>query len=115
MEIAASTGLVRGLEQVSVDHEVGQREILREPAIAYARPVPTNTQALGPRDENFVNADVQFLGVNQDTLLILASDGLTDNNLLGTLANSLVTPSWFKSQPGARVSDLVIWESVQWS
>ena len=75
----------RGLEQVSVDHEVGQREILRgvEPAIAYARPDAYQlTQALGPRDENFVNADVQFLELNQDTLLILASDGLTDNDLV---------------------------------
>jgi protein phosphatase len=75
----------RGLEQVSVDHEVGQREILQgiEPAIAYARSDAYQlTQALGPRDENFVDPDVQFLELNQDTLLILASDGLTDNNLL---------------------------------
>ncbi|HEY9691493.1 MAG TPA: serine/threonine phosphatase [Oculatellaceae cyanobacterium] len=75
----------RGLEQISVDHEVGQREIQRgvEPAIAYSRPDAYQlTQALGPRDENFVKPDVNFLELQEDTLLILASDGLTDNELL---------------------------------
>ncbi|MHC5615415.1 MAG: serine/threonine phosphatase, partial [Nostoc sp.] len=45
----------RGLEQVTLDHEVGQREITRgvEASIAYARPDAYQlTQALGPRDEN---------------------------------------------------------------
>ncbi len=74
-----------GLEQVTLDHEVGQREILRgvEPSLAYARPDAYQlTQALGPRDENYVNPDVQFLELNEDTLFILASDGLSDNNLV---------------------------------
>lgn len=75
----------RGLEQVTVDHEVGQREILRGVPrdIAYGRPDAYQlTQALGPRDENFINPDVQFFELNEDTLLILASDGLSDNDLL---------------------------------
>ncbi|AFZ13829.1 protein serine/threonine phosphatase [Crinalium epipsammum PCC 9333] len=75
----------RGLEQITIDHEVGQREIQRgvEPAIAYSRPDAYQlTQALGPRDENFVKPDVNFLELQEDTLLILASDGLTDNDLL---------------------------------
>jgi protein phosphatase len=75
----------RGLEQVTTDHEVGQREIQRgvEPAIAYARPDAYQlTQALGPRDENFVSPDVQFMEINEDLLLLLCSDGLTDNDLL---------------------------------
>lgn len=75
----------QGLEQVTLDHEVGQREILRgvEPAIAYARPDAYQlTQALGPRDENYIHPDVQFLELNEDTLLVLASDGLSDNNLI---------------------------------
>lgn len=75
----------RGLEQVTLDHEVGQREILRgvEPEIAYARPDAYQlTQALGPRDENFVNPDVQFFELNEDTLLLLGSDGLTDYDLI---------------------------------
>ncbi|HEY9700397.1 MAG TPA: serine/threonine phosphatase [Trichocoleus sp.] len=75
----------RGLEQVTLDHEVGQREIQRgvEPTIAYARPDAYQlTQALGPRDEHFINPDVKFLEVNEDLLLVLCSDGLSDNDLL---------------------------------
>lgn len=75
----------RGLEQVTLDHEVGQREILRgvEPAIAYARPDAYQlTQALGPRDENYIHPDVQFFELNEDTLLVLVSDGVSDNGLL---------------------------------
>ena len=74
-----------GLEQITLDHEVGQREINRgvEPEIAYGRPDAYQlTQALGPRDENFVMPDIKFFNLSDDTLLILASDGLTDNQLL---------------------------------
>jgi protein phosphatase len=77
----------KGLEQITIDHEVGQREIARgvEPSIAYARPDAYQlTQALGPRDENLINPDVQFFQISEDTLFILASDGLSDNNLLET-------------------------------
>jgi protein phosphatase len=75
----------RGLEQITVDHEVGQREIARgvEATIAYGRPDAYQlTQALGPRDEHSINPDVDFFEINEDTLLLLASDGLSDNNLL---------------------------------
>ncbi|MES1021792.1 serine/threonine phosphatase [Gloeocapsa sp. BRSZ] len=75
----------RELEQITTDHEVGQREILRgvEPEIAYGRPDAYQlTQALGPREASYVNPDVQFLELHEDTLLILTSDGLSDNNLL---------------------------------
>jgi protein phosphatase len=75
----------RGLEQLTLDHEVGQREIQRgvEPAIAYARPDAYQlTQALGPRDENFINPDIKFLELNEDMLLLLCSDGMTDNDFL---------------------------------
>ncbi|MEH2286198.1 serine/threonine phosphatase [Nostoc sp.] len=77
----------QGLKQVTVDHEVGQREINRgvEASIAYARPDAYQlTQALGPRDENSINPDVSFFDINEDTLLLLASDGLSDNDLLET-------------------------------
>ena len=77
----------KGLEQITIDHEVGQREIARgvEPSIAYARPDAYQlTQALGPRDENLIDPDVQFFRISEDTLFILASDGLSDNNLLET-------------------------------
>jgi protein phosphatase len=75
----------QGLEQITVDHEVGQREIQRgvSPEVAYARPDAYQlTQALGPRDRNFVKPDIQFLEVQENTVFILASDGLTDNDLL---------------------------------
>jgi protein phosphatase len=85
----------RGLEQVTLDHEVGQREILRgiDPQMAYSRPDAYQlTQALGPRDESFVNPDVQFIEVNEDTLFLLASDGLTDNDLLESNIQEAVDP-----------------------
>jgi len=75
----------RGLEQITVDHEVGQREINRgvEAGIAYSRPDAYQlTQALGPRGEQFINPDVQFLELNEDTLFLLCSDGLSDNDLI---------------------------------
>jgi protein phosphatase len=76
-----------GLEQITSDHDVGQREVQRgvEPAIAYARPDALQlTQALGPRDENFINPDIEFFDLQEDTLLMLCSDGLADNDLLET-------------------------------
>lgn len=85
----------RGLEQITVDHEVGQREIQRgvAPALAYARPDAYQlTQALGPRDESFVRPDVQFFELNEDMLLLLCSDGLTDNDLLEKHLDSHIKP-----------------------
>jgi protein phosphatase len=75
------------LEKITSDHEVGQREIKRgiDPETAYSRPDAYQlTQAIGPRDSNFLRPDIQFLDLCEDTLLILASDGLTDNDLLET-------------------------------
>jgi protein phosphatase len=75
----------RGLEQLTIDHEVGQREIQRgvDPETAYSRPDAYQlTQALGPRDEHFIKPDVQFFELAEDMLLLLCSDGLTDNDLL---------------------------------
>jgi protein phosphatase len=74
-----------GLEQLTLDHEVGQREINRgvEPDIAYGRPDAYQlTQALGPRESTYVRPDIQFLEVTEDCLLLLCSDGLSDNDLL---------------------------------
>ena len=75
----------QGLEQITVDHEVGQREISRgvEPDIAYARPDAYQlTQAIGPRDSTSITPDIKFLEINEDTLFILVSDGLSDNDVL---------------------------------
>jgi protein phosphatase len=85
----------RGLEQVTIDHEVGQREIQRgvDPEVAYSRPDAYQlTQALGPRDEHFVKPDVQFFELNEDMLLILCSDGLSDNDFLEKHVESNVMP-----------------------
>ncbi|MEM0978849.1 MAG: serine/threonine phosphatase, partial [Cyanobacteria bacterium P01_H01_bin.58] len=75
----------QGLKQLTVDHEVGQREINRgvEPAIAYARPDAYQlTQALGPRSNAEVVPSITSLHVGQDSLFVLCSDGLSDNDLL---------------------------------
>ncbi len=89
--------LIKGqtLEKITTDHEVGQREIKRgvDPETAYSRPDAYQlTQAVGPRDSNFLKPDVLFLELCEDTLLILASDGLTDNNLLETHWQTCLEP-----------------------
>ncbi|MCY7278437.1 MAG: protein phosphatase 2C domain-containing protein, partial [Phormidesmis sp. CAN_BIN44] len=84
-----------GLKQVTIDHEVGQREIQRgtEATAAYSRPDAYQlTQALGPRDENFISPDIQFFEINEDMVLILASDGLTDNDLLEAHCETHIDP-----------------------
>jgi len=73
------------LEQLTIDHEVGQQEIQRgvDPDIAYAHADAYQlTQAIGPRNNDFIHPDIQFLELNEDTLLMLCSDGLSDNNLV---------------------------------
>lgn len=75
----------RGLEQLTEDHEVGQREINRgiEPEIAYGRPDAYQlTQALGPRDNKYIRPSIEFFDIQEDCLLLLCSDGLSDNSLL---------------------------------
>jgi protein phosphatase len=75
----------QGLIQLTLDHEVGQQQILRgvEPEIAYGRPDSYQlTQAIGPRDRHYIAPDIRFFELQEDTLILLASDGLTDNQLL---------------------------------
>lgn len=74
-----------GLQQLTADHAVAPRAILQgvDPAIAYSWVNAYQlTQALGPRDSEALEADVQFLELEEDTLFILGSDGLTDDDLL---------------------------------
>ncbi|MEB3268086.1 MAG: serine/threonine phosphatase, partial [Leptolyngbya sp.] len=85
----------QGLRQVTVDHEVGQREIQRgvEPAIAYARPDAYQlTQALGPRNSQDVAPSINTLPITEDILLLLCSDGLSDNDLLEHHVSTHVEP-----------------------
>lgn len=84
-----------GLKQLTLDHEVGQREITRgvEPAIAYARPDAYQlTQALGPRDQDHLKPDISYYDITEDTLFILCSDGLSDNDLLERYETSHIAP-----------------------
>lgn len=84
-----------GLKQITVDHEVGQREIQRgvEPAIAYARPDAYQlTQALGPRSSADLKPGITFLDIPEDTLFVLCSDGLSDNDLLEQYCSSHIEP-----------------------
>ncbi len=84
-----------GLIQLTLDHEVGQQQILRgvEPEIAYGRPDALQlTQAIGPRDRNYIAPDIRFFELQEDTLILLASDGLTDNRLLENYWQTNVAP-----------------------
>ena len=75
----------QGIEQLTKDHEVGQREINRgvEPEIAYGRPDAYQlTQALGPREDKYVRPEIQFLEITEDCLILLCSDGLSDNEFI---------------------------------
>lgn len=85
----------QGLTQLTRDHDVAQREIKRgvAPEIAYSRPDAYQlTQALGPRNSDFIKPDIQFLDINEDLLLILSSDGLTDNDLVEQHARTHLEP-----------------------
>lgn len=84
-----------GLEQLTMDHEVGQQAILQgvDSETAYARPEAYQlTQALGPRDVQFVHPDVQFLDLSEDSLLLLCSDGISDHGLLEDYAQTHIEP-----------------------
>ncbi|MGA1623347.1 MAG: serine/threonine phosphatase [Synechocystis sp.] len=74
-----------GLEQMTVDHEVGQQAIQNglEPEIAYARPDAYQlTQALGPHSSTYVQPDIHFFEVEEDCLMFLCSDGISDNDFV---------------------------------
>ncbi len=103
----------RELEQITVDHEVGQRDISRgvEPEVAYARPDAYQlTQALGPRDQQFIRPEIQSFEVDEDSILLLCSDGLTDNDLLekhyASHLQPLLDPSTNLEQGGKQLINL---------
>jgi protein phosphatase len=84
-----------GLEQLTIDHEVGQRAIQNgvTPEMAYARPDAYQlTQALGPHGSKFIQPDVHFLELQEDSLLLLCSDGLSDNALVENHWQTYLTP-----------------------
>lgn len=74
-----------GLEQMTVDHEVGQQAIQNglEPEIAYARPDAYQlTQALGPHNNSYIQPDIHFFDIEEDCLMLLCSDGISDNDFV---------------------------------
>lgn len=74
-----------GLEQLTLDHEVGQKAIQSgiDAKTAYSRPDAYQlTQALGPHDDNYVQPDIRVIDIHEDSLLLLCSDGLSDNDLV---------------------------------
>lgn len=84
-----------GLQQITTDHEVGQREMQQgiPHDIAYGRPDAYQlTQALGPRGKEDLRPSVSYLSFSEDTLLLLCSDGLSDNNLVEDHLESHIDP-----------------------
>jgi protein phosphatase len=95
----------QGLIQLTLDHEVGQQQILQgvDPDIAYGRPDSYQlTQAIGPRDRHYIAPDIRFFELQEDTLIVLASDGLTDNQLLENYWLTNVAPLL---SPNANIQD----------
>ncbi|WP_107667334.1 serine/threonine phosphatase [Cyanothece sp. BG0011] len=91
----------KGLEQLTIDHEVGQRAIQSgvEPKLAYARPDAYQlTQALGPHDNKYIQPDIRFLDVVEDTIFLLCSDGLCDNDLVEDHWETYLLPLLSSSQ-----------------
>ncbi|MDR9404194.1 MAG: serine/threonine phosphatase [Halothece sp. Uz-M2-17] len=86
--------------QLTVDHEVGQREIAKgmSPEEAYNLANAYQlTQALGPRKNSKVNPDIQYLEIQEDSLLLLCSDGLSDGDFLESYGESHLSP-WLQSK-----------------
>jgi protein phosphatase len=56
------------------------------------------TQALGTHDSQYVQPDIRFLEIEEDTLLLLCSDGISDNDLLEANWESKLLPLLSSSQ-----------------
>jgi serine/threonine protein phosphatase PrpC len=71
------------LEQLTEDHEVANQLIARglDPAVAYGRPDAHQlTQALGPNIK--IEPTISYFTLSQNTLFLLCSDGLCDNDVV---------------------------------
>jgi len=81
--------------QLTVDHEVGQREIQKGVSVEQAYGSANAyrlTQALGPRSNHYVDPEIQYFTIQEDTLLLLCSDGLSDGNLLKQYGTTYLVP-----------------------
>ena len=98
---AYSISRKKGVQQLTVDHEVGQRAIQSgiDPKLAYARPDAYQlTQALGPHNNNYIQPDIRFLDLAEDTLFLLCSDDLCDNDLVNDHWETYLLPLVSSSQ-----------------
>lgn len=71
-----------GLKQLTLDHERGQLQISKgmTEKEAYASPDAFYlTQALGPSPNHMIAPDVSQVQIEEDSLFLLCSDGLSDN------------------------------------
>ena len=99
-----------GLRQVTTDHEVGQREMQQgiPHDIAYGRPDAYQlTQALGPRRKEDLHPSISYLSFSEDTLLLLCSDGLSDNNLVEDHLESHIDPLLRGEALESGINDLI--------
>jgi len=84
-----------GVRQLTADHNVAGVDIARggDPAQAWARPDARHlVQALGPRPDEHVRPDVQLLTVEEDSLFLLCSDGVSDNGFVERQERALLRP-----------------------
>lgn len=85
----------QGLEQLTIDHERGQAQISRglSSQEAYANPEAYHlTQALGPAPNNRIVPDVNHLRIQENSLFLLCTDGLSDNNVVESFWASHLKP-----------------------
>jgi len=85
----------KGLEQITTDHERGQIHISQgcSEAEAYSTPEAYYlTQALGPSPNHMIAPDVSQLTIEEDSLFLLCSDGLSDNQLIESNWEQNLTP-----------------------
>lgn len=89
------------LEALTIDHVVGHREtqLAASGAATETSSKATSgpntyqlTQALGPRPSRLLKPEIQTFTIDQDTLLILSSDGLSDNHFLENHSASHLEP-----------------------
>jgi len=74
---------------------VGQREIAKGVSVEQAYRLSNAyqlTQALGPRPNHQVNPEIQYLDIQEDSLLVLCSDGVSDGNLLENYGETYLRP-----------------------
>ncbi|MCM1984583.1 protein phosphatase 2C domain-containing protein [Lyngbya confervoides] len=83
----------RGLEQMTTDHRIAQGSHGADPAQAHVHPQAHRlTQALGPRPNSMISPDVLTLDVEEDSLFLLCTDGLSDQDFIEDCWESRLMP-----------------------